>query len=747
MPESKTRIIRPDFLGPQLKYRAELKTQSQALLKSCAYLAQIEIDNVSAAYRFAADAHKGQARRSGEPYILHPLAVAQKLADVGLDATSVIAALLHDVVEDTGVSLEQLEQSFGEEVATLVDGVTKLGNIKLSEQQQLAQASNFQKLALATARDIRVILIKLADRLHNMETIASLPIAKRKRIATETMDLYIPIANRLGIDDFRQSLEDYCLRAVYPMRYLMIAKAVEKANKRNANFLEVTRNEIDLSLQQSGIAYRLLARKKSIAGIYTKMAPRYSRWIGDKSHERRSFKEIMDIHAFRVLTNNVENCYRILGLLHQLFTPIHYRFKDYIAAPKSNGYQSLHTSLMSTFGYAIEVQIRTEDMEEVANKGVAAHQLYKEANKDLKNSSVSNLFHASQHWSYRAQDPESFIKHAKLDLYADEILVFSPKGDLLSLPKGATPIDFAYAIHTKIGNKCIACKIDGEPMPLNTKLENSQKVEIIVDEKAVPHPYWINFITTSKALAGINEALRRQRRIDAERLGTRLLEERLTTNGINIKDFAQSELLSLANKCGYSSWELLVEDVGDNVNRVERIVAEIADKLGFEYTAAAGDNSLVIDNENMIVRYASCCIPIPGDQIIAISSKDKGVTVHRVQCANLTHHNKRRDDLLRATWSPDIKGDFRAVVTIYQDISLHIITRIATAITHLESGIENLQTEAQNANLRVVNITVSVKDRIHLAKIIRRLRVIQGVQKIFRAGIAKPRDKAKERYF
>ena len=710
--------------------QSELDAVCDTLVRSCTYLPVNELDSIRAAFKLALTAHSGQRRRSGEAYMFHPLAVAQKLADVRLDLPTLVAALLHDVVEDTPVTLQQVEQGFGPEVSALVDGVTKLGNIKLSGRQELAQAWNFQKLALATARDLRVILIKLADRLHNMETIESLPVNKRRRIAFETMEIYIPIANRLGIDDFRQALEELCLKAVYPMRYFMITKAVEKANKKNENYLELIRGELDSTLRQSGIDYRLLGRAKSIAGIYAKMAPRYSRWLGDKSEERRSFKQIMDIHAFRVLTDSVENCYRILGLLHQLFPPITGRFKDFIALPKSNGYQSLHTSLLGR-GHPIEVQIRTEQMEEVANKGVAAHQLYKEANFRLS-ASGGNWFRNIQRWNSGANDPEDFVKHAKLDLYADEILVFSPKGDLYSLPKGATPVDFAYAIHTGLGNECVACKINDEPMPLNSKLDNGQRVEIITDVNSLPHPYWVNFVATSKALVGINEALRKQRRIDSEQLGSSLLQARLQMHNISLKKLAAEQLERVALKCGYTTWSLLLEEIGKGLASIERVVTEVADIVGLtDYESSR--NALLIGGENLAVRYSSCCNPIPGDQIVAVSSKGKGIVIHRNLCHNISSHRKKHgDNIMLVDWHADIKGDFKALLRIHQDISPQIISLITTEITHLEGGIEHLSTDVKNVNLRVLDLSLSVKNRLHLANIMRRLRTIQGVQKIIR---------------
>ena len=708
----------------------EIESATAQLLAACSYLSASELEGFKRAISFATQAHSRQRRRSGEPYISHPLAVAAKLAEVRMDASGLSAATLHDVVEDTGVSLEEISQRFGEEVAQLVDGVTKLGNIKVQQRQELLQAWNFQKLALATARDLRVILIKLADRLHNMETIEHLPVAKRRRIALETMEIYIPIASRLGIDDFRQSLEEYCLRAVYPMRYFLIAKAAEQANKKTESYLELIRVEIDQGLAQSDIRYRLLARKKSISGIYAKMAPRYSRWLGDKSEERRSFKAIMDIHGFRVLTASVDDCYRVLGLLHQLFPPIAGRFKDFIAVPKSNGYQSLHTSLLGRFGHPIEVQIRTEDMEEVASKGIAAHGRYKETNPEL--APAANWFSRAQSWRDGAQDdPVGFVRNAKLDLYADEILVFSPKGDLYSLPKGATVVDFAYAIHTDIGNKCVGCKIDGEDMPLNAKLENNQRVEIITDPAATPHPYWANFVATSKALVNINETVHKQRRLDAEALGTRLLEAHLLDSGINLGKVSSDALQAVARQCGQMSWLVLLEQIGRGVVSSESVAHDLGHQLGLSIYSSMS-KPLLIGPESLAVSYGQCCYPIPGDRIVAASTKGKGIVVHQGQCHNIRHRQKHREKILPATWDGDIKGDFRALLVVNQGIAPQIITRIASEITQQGGGVEKLETDVRNVNLRVVKMMLSVRNRQHLANIIRRLRNIKGIKKIIR---------------
>ena len=692
------------------------------------YLPFQQVHNIERAYRFASKVHQGQKRKSGEPYITHPITVAQLLANIKMDAPTIMAALLHDVIEDTPVAREALQEHFGEEVAFLVDGVSKLGDIKITERE-LSQAYNFQKLALATARDLRVVMVKLADRLHNLRTIEVLPLDKRRRIARETMDIYAPIANRLGIENMRQELEDLCLRAVYPLRYARIKQAVNMVNRRNEDYLMMIRESIETCLQQAAIPHTIIARSKNLAGIYNKMAPKHSPWIGKPEGERQSFRDIMDIHGFRVLTENVEDCYRTLGVLHQLYPPISARFKDHIAVPKSNGYQSLHTTLLGKSGHPIEVQVRTREMDAVASKGIAAHGIYKDHSTRLF---PRNWVQDIHRWQQSNLNPAEFVESAKLDLYVDEILVFSPKGQLYSLPRNATAVDFAYAVHTDIGNHCCACKVDDQLASLDTKLENGQRVEIITAAHVGPRPSWAHFVVTSKALHNINQVIRQQHHEDAMRLGHRLLGTALEQYTATFDKLDQARLTYHLNALQLHDVEHLFAEIGRG-NLSARVIA--ARFMGYaddpvELVRAPG--SVAIGAKNTMVNYAQCCRPIPGDRIVAVQSAGKGLVVHTAECTNVRDHKRNRQHSHSAHWDAHIHGDFNVLLILYQQLAPQIIAQVASCIVDEGGGVENLSSKVNDVHMRVVSLLLAVRGRQHLAQIIRCLRRIRGIEKIVR---------------
>jgi guanosine-3',5'-bis(diphosphate) 3'-pyrophosphohydrolase len=692
------------------------------------YLEPAQVQGVRRAYYYAEQAHDGQMRKSGEAYVTHPLAVASILASMHMDHESLMAAMLHDVIEDTQVDKLGLEGQFGEAVANLVDGVSKLTHLEFKTRAE-SQAHNFQKMAIAMAKDIRVILVKLADRLHNMRTIGAMRPESRRRIAKETTDIYAPIAGRLGMHDLKIELEDLAFSAYHPMRHRHIQRAVSAARGERKALLEQVQLALGDCLEDDELPGQVSGRQKHLAGIYYKM-----------KEQQKSFREIMDVFAFRIITDKVDTCYRILGAVHHLnlYRPVPGRFKDYIAIPKSNGYQSLHTTLYragSGVHTPIEIQIRTQEMDDIANHGVAEHWFYKNTN-----SRAQRAHNRAKQWiqelvemQKRSGNAMEFINHVKHDLFPDEVYVFSPKGEVFSLPAGATPIDFAYAVHTDIGNTCIACRINRRLAPLSQKLDSGDTVEVVTTASAKPNMSWLNFVATAKASSNIRHALKHQATDDAVNLGRRLLNQELGSSQLNLdaidsdhidKYLAQNKLLSLDN---------LLAEVGSG-KRLAYIVAtalsqDATDEEG--HTKAIGPME-IHGTEGVMIRYSRCCRPIPGDTILGHLNAGHGIAVHRSFCKNIQDIGKDKDKTLALVWAETGDRDFDVCLEVEVSASRGIIASLATSAAQDDANVEKIDVSEKDARLSVVNLEIMVRNRVHLAQVIKSMRKIPGVIRLNR---------------
>ncbi|SFC33383.1 GTP pyrophosphokinase [Marinospirillum celere] len=691
------------------------------------YLPADEIQQVRRAYYYAEQAHDGQRRSSGEPYVTHPLAVATILANLHLDHQALMAALLHDVIEDTGVGKEAVARQFGEPVAELVDGVSKLTQIKFESKAE-AQAENFRKMVLAMAEDIRVIIVKLADRLHNMRTLGALRRDKKRRIAKETLDIYAPIANRLGINTLRLELEDLSFQAIYPMRYERLRKAVLSVRGHRKEVVKKIQHRLQERLEMEGLQGRVIGREKNLLSLYRKM-----------KHQRKSFSEIMDVYAFRVLTESVDDCYRALGTVHNTYKPVPGRFKDYVAIPKANGYQSLHTTLFGLSGMPIEVQIRTREMEAMANNGVAAHWLYKAGQTDRP---IAEGSHArARQWvkgllemQQRAGDSLEFIEHVKVDLFPDEIYVFTPSGEIMELPKGSTPVDFAYAVHTDVGNACVACRIDRKLAPLSASIQSGQTVEIITAPGARPNLAWLSFVTTGKARSAIRHYIKQQQRSDSEALGKRLLEKALAQFEVRLEDLTDDRMALLLQEMEVNSQEELLEAIGLGKRMAYMVARRLLDHDTLERvpeTLAEG-NMIIHGTEGMVVSFARCCRPIPGDSILGHISFGNGIVVHRYNCKNLQDIRDNPDKCVGLNWAEVTEGEFSVNLKLEIEDQRGIIARIATLITEMDANLERISVDERDAKLSTLTLELSVKNRVHLARIMKKLRLIPEVSRVVR---------------
>lgn len=675
------------------------------------------------AYFYAEQAHDGQQRISGGPHVAHPLAVAGILREMHMDHQSVAAAMLHDVIEDTGITQDAIAGQFGQTVADLVEGVSKLNRIEFSTRAE-AQAENFQKMALAMAKDIRVILVKLADRMHNMRTLGVLKPEKQRRIARETLEIYAPIANRLGMHNIRLELEQRGFEALYPMRARRLEAAVKSITGNRKEIVKQLESALTACLQRENLPGRVVGREKHIYSIYKKMR-----------EKRRSFREITDVFAFRIITDQVDTCYRILGAVHNLYKPVPGRFKDYIAIPKVNGYQSLHTTLFSIHAIPIEIQIRTEDMEAMANNGIAAHWLYKSHN-EIPNQShirarqwVQDLLEMQE----QAGDSQEFIEHVKTDLFPDEIYVFTPKGAILELPSGSTAVDFAYAVHTDVGNSCVACRINRRLAPLSEPLQSGQTVEIIASGTH-PNPAWLNFVVTGKARSNIRHFLKKQRRSEAITLGRRLLNKTLAGFGYNLSNIPKDKVGGLLEETDFDVLDDLLEDIGLG-NRMAYIVARrlLPGDSASKPEPGEDDAALAIHGaEGMVMSFAKCCHPIPGDPIVGYVSSGRGMIVHVESCNNIAEILNDPKKHLSLRWDPGVEGEFPVELRIELEHQRGLIATIANAVTACEANIEKITTSDRDAQFSIVNLTVSVRNRIHLARVMKRVRVIKPVSKVSR---------------
>ncbi|MBQ74174.1 MAG: bifunctional GTP diphosphokinase/guanosine-3',5'-bis(diphosphate) 3'-diphosphatase [Gammaproteobacteria bacterium] len=685
------------------------------------YLEPLQVDQIKKAYSFAKDAHQGQTRKSGEPYISHPLAVASILADMHMDHQCLMAALLHDVIEDTGVPKHTLSKQFDDQVAELVDGVSKLKSI--FESRAEAQAENFQKMTLAMAKDIRVILVKLADRLHNMRTLDYLYPEKRRRIARETLEIYAPIANRLGMNNIRVEFEELGFKALYPLRSSMIERAVKKARGNRKEIVSNVRQSIADCLEREGIEATVFGREKHLYSIYDKMRSK-----------RRSFHEIMDVYAFRIIVDNVDTCYRTLGAVHNLYKPVAGRFKDYVAIPKANGYQSLHTTLFGMHSLPIEIQIRTHEMEMVANNGIAGHWLYKSSDDTASGSHkrAREWMHGLLELQQSAGNSLEFIENVKTDLFPDEVYVFTPLGEIYELPQGSTPIDFAYAVHTDIGNTCVACRIDRRLAPLSASLESGQTVQIITAPGALPSPAWLGFVITGKARSSIRHALKNQQRSESITLGKRLLERTLQTHQKSLADIEPIKLAKVLEDRRVPDLESLLAEVGLG-NQMAHVITGMLITLPENAEESEFHGPLAIrGTEGMVVTYARCCKPIPGDHIVGHISAGRGIVIHSDHCKNIQDLQKKPEEILPARWDPEVEQEFSVELRVELEHEKGIIAILASTITAANANVERINMLEKDARLSTVNIVLSVKDRIHLANVIRRLRTIKVINKIIR---------------
>ncbi len=687
------------------------------------YLEPAHIADIERAYQVAEKAHDGQMRSSGEPYITHPVAAARILAELNLDHQTIMAALMHDVIEDTPVTKEELSDQFGESVAELVEGVSKLTQINFRSKEE-AQAENFRKMMMAMVQDIRVILIKLADRLHNMQTLGALRPDKRRRIARETLEIYAPIANRLGIYKLKEQLELLGFANMYPMRYKILKAAVEKVRGRRRKIIENISEQLRVRLKESHIAGKVLGREKSVFSIYKKMRDK----VG-------TFNEVMDIYAFRVITDSEDSCYRILGQVHNQFKPLPGLFKDYIAIPKANGYQSLHSILQAKEQVRIEVQIRTEIMDQMAEHGVAAHWLYKSEDTSPTENKAREWVQSLIELQQSADDSLEFIENVKIDLFPDEVYVFTPKGKIIQLPKGSTPVDFAYAIHTVVGNTCIACKIDKQFSPLSTKLVNGMTLEIITAPDSKPNAAWLSFAMSGKARANIRSFIKNMRHDEAVNLGYRLIEKSLDQN---LENYEVEDLEQVAKSIKYDNFEELLAAVG--LGRVASVLIAHRIKHGSDGETDLGKDSEKEDSsplaikgtEGLVVRYSKCCCPIPNDPIVAYVSAGKGFTIHRENCSNVKRAHKQNDRYIPVEWSPEVEGEFSCSLDIEVFNGRGVLAQITSIISNQDINIINVKIDELDGDINILHFDIRVEHRVQLASIIKKLRVVPFVNKVQR---------------
>ncbi|MGC2165659.1 MAG: bifunctional (p)ppGpp synthetase/guanosine-3',5'-bis(diphosphate) 3'-pyrophosphohydrolase [Gallionella sp.] len=686
------------------------------------YLKPQDVDHVREAIKFSRHAHQGQTRQSGDPYVTHPIAVARILAPLHIDLQAIIAALLHDVVEDTDVTKEQVAESFGKPVAELVDGLSKLDKFKF-ETLEDAQAENFRKMLLAMAHDVRVILIKLADRLHNMRTLESMSSDKCERISRETMDIYAPIANRLGLNDIYRELQDLSFKHLHPNRHAVLAKALKVARGNRPEVVGKILDAIKQRLADNHIEAEVTGREKNIYSVYEKM-----------QSKSLAFAEVLDIYGFRVLVNDFASCYVALGVLHGLYNPFPGKFKDYIAIPKLNGYQSLHTTLFGPFGTPIEIQIRTYDMHRIAEAGVASHWLYKSSH-----DSINDLHKKTHQWLQdlleslsQSSDSSEFLEHLKVDLFPDEVYVFTPKGKILSLPRGATGVDFAYSVHTDIGNRCIAVKVNHELVPLRTELKSGDRVEVITASHAKPNPSWLGYVATSKARSNIRHFLKTMHSGESAKLGERLLNQALLTLGIKPQDMGEAQWNKLLRDTGTKTRDDLLTDIGLG-RRLNMVVARQLASIGEASTSdtAAAPAITIQGTEGMAVQFAQCCRPIPGDPIIGVIQSGQGLIVHTQDCPTLRRGRSSSEQWLDVVWDKSISRPFGVNIRLLALNKRGVLAKLAAAIAEAGANIENISF-THEGDYTGLHFTLEVNNRLHLAGVMRSLRKIQEVVRIIR---------------
>ncbi len=688
------------------------------------YLSQEQVDQITQAYMVASKAHEGQKRYTGEPYISHPVEVARILAGMHMDHQCIMAAMLHDVIEDTELDKFTIAKRFGEKVAELVDGVSKLKLITFESREQ-AQAENFRKMMLAMAQDIRVILIKLADRLHNMRTLGAMPSEKRRRIALETLEIYAPIAYRLGMNHMRVEFEDLGFAALYPLRYRVLKEAVRRARGNRKALIRTIEKEIKKKLSDAGIKdCAVWGREKHLYSLYNKM------------HKKRlSLSEVMDVYAFRIIVKKMEECYRSLGIVHSTYRPISRRFKDYVAIPKANGYQSLHTTLIGPHGVPIEVQIRTEEMEELAENGIASHWIYKTAEKETAHIHTREWLKGLLEIQKHTGNSLEFIENVKIDLFSDAVYVFTPKGSILSLPQGSTPVDFAYLVHTDIGNACVGCKIDRRLAPLSTRLRNAQTIEIITAKGAHPNPAWLSFAVTGKARSNIRHWLKSQQRSESQSLGMRLINGVLSSSNIVLEDLGEKTIQGIVKDFGLTSIDELYEDVGLG----KRMAALVAQRILSYQQQKENDKGttkpstlMIKGTEGLVVTYGKCCFPIPGDLIVGHLNVGQGVVIHREKCHKVSKFRKTPNQCINVHWEENVVGDFHVPIIVDVINGKGVLASLANAIAEANANIVNVHVDERDGRHNTVKFIVALRNRSHLARTMRRLRTVPEVTRIIR---------------
>ncbi|UYB53227.1 bifunctional (p)ppGpp synthetase/guanosine-3',5'-bis(diphosphate) 3'-pyrophosphohydrolase [Xanthomonas sp. AM6] len=695
------------------------------LERSASYLPAEQIPLLRRAWEVGAAAHAGQTRKSGEPYITHPVAVAGVLAELGLDVEALIAAILHDTIEDTPLTRAELAAEFGEAVAELVDGVTKLDKLKFRDRQEAA-AESFRKMLLAMSRDLRVIMIKLADRLHNMRTLGAQSAEARSRIARETLEIYAPIAQRLGMSLMKSELQNLGFRALHPWRHAIIEKHIRSQPVVRRESMAQVEVQLSQRLAKEGLEHRLVSRIKTPWSIYNKMRD-----------ENKSFDQVMDVFGFRLVVRGVPDCYHALGAVHATFKPLDARFRDFIAIPKANGYQSLHTVLFGPYGSPIEVQIRTEEMDLIAERGVAAHWTYKFGG-DSPNSAQSRA-HA---WivelieSQRAAGSSlEFLDNVKVDLFPDEVYLFTPKGKILALPRNSTALDFAYAVHTDVGNRAVASRVDKKLVPLRTKLVSGQTVEVITARSATPKPQWLEFVVSSKARTAIRHQLKQLEHEDAVQLGHRMLDRALEAMDSALERLPKGRLDSFLSEHRYPRLEALLADIALGnwmPNQAAQALMAYAELRGGGHSKHSQEKILINGTERGVVSFANCCQPIPGDDIMGYHTAGKGIVVHRLDCPNLAELRKSPERWVPIGWDTSVIGDYDTALVVDVENRTGVLAQLAAAIAQSQSNIERVDYLDRDFNAAVLRFNIQVRDRNHLAEVMRRLRRLTAVQSVRR---------------
>ena len=705
--------------------QAEVPAYVRALEQAASYLPADQLLRLRHAWEVGAAAHAGQTRKSGEPYITHPVAVAQVLAELGLDVETLVAAILHDTIEDTPLTHAEIVEAFGESVAELVEGVTKLDKLSFRDRQEAA-AESFRKMLLAMSRDLRVIMIKLADRLHNMRTLGAQSAEARQRIAKETLDIYAPIAQRLGMNLVKSELQDLGFRAMYPWRHAIIEKHIRSQPVVRREAMAQIEVHLSQRLSKEGLEHRLVSRIKTPWSIYNKMHA-----------EGKSFDQVMDVFGFRVVVSSVPHCYHALGAVHAAYKPLDARFRDFIAIPKANGYQSLHTVLFGPYGSPIEVQIRTQEMDLIAERGIAAHWTYKYGSQ-TPNSAQSR----AHDWIVQLIDSQraagsslEFLDNVKVDLFPDEVYLFTPKGKILSLPRNSTALDFAYAVHTDVGNQAVASRVDKKLVPLRTKLASGQSVEIITAKSALPKPQWLEFVVTSKARTAIRHQLKQLEHEDAVQLGHRMLDRALEELDSSLERLPQQRLDAFLAEHRYPRLEALLADVALGnwmPAQAAQALTAYAELRGGGHSRHPQEKILINGSERGVVSFANCCQPIPGDEIMGYHTAGKGIVVHRLDCPNVAEFRKSPERWVPIDWDANVTGDYDASLLIDVENRTGVLAQVAAAVAQSQSNIDRVEYLERDINAAVLRFSIQVRDRNHLAEVMRRLRrlsVVHGVRR------------------